>query len=129
GQAGRVGGALLLGDRREGHALRRLMNLRGAAGDVSAVDSRLFDPQFDLFGWVAAQERQPGVVRVNQTLVMARLPRPPSVLAREGALAQRDLVGRPEAATDLVKVPAARPLTLSSGGHERTFLGKPVRIG
>jgi NADPH-dependent 2,4-dienoyl-CoA reductase/sulfur reductase-like enzyme/pSer/pThr/pTyr-binding forkhead associated (FHA) protein/Fe-S-cluster-containing dehydrogenase component/CRP-like cAMP-binding protein len=130
---GRLVGALLLGDRREGHALRRLMDLPGAAGDVSAVADRLFDPDFDLFAWVARQEEAAaGAGGWRPSVLLPRGPIPPSVAAETHLLSQRAL-GEAGAGAPVdgarPAVPAPRPLRLLHEGGERRFDDGPVRIG
>lgn len=91
---GRLVGALLLGDRREATALRRLMNLRGEAVRLASVAAELLAPTFDLDAWVAAQERAPGVGRWDRVGAAAPLARPAGH-ATTRVTTQREL-GRPK---------------------------------
>jgi pSer/pThr/pTyr-binding forkhead associated (FHA) protein/CRP-like cAMP-binding protein/Pyruvate/2-oxoacid:ferredoxin oxidoreductase delta subunit len=122
---GRVVGALLLGDRREGGALRRLMNLRGAASDVSAVAARLFDPEFDLFAWVAAQERAPGTRRHDHDVALPGGALPAGLLR---SLTQRGLVRPVEGRTAAFNSLPPPPLHLSVDGRPVPVSGSRVRI-
>lgn len=132
---GRVVGALLLGDRREGQALRRLMNLRGAAGDVSTIAARLFDPEFNLFRWVADQEHQPGVRRHDEPFEGPRGADPEAIARRRRdeaparVVRQRELGTAPVVATALTHGLRSRPLTLVVGSASQTFEGGRVRVG
>lgn len=125
---GRLLGALLVGDRREGHALRRLMNLDGEAADVTAVLDRLFDPDFDLFAYVARQESASARAVWRKTVHLPRGPLPPSLAVRKGATVQRALALGVRPATPLA-VGGDGALTLAHGEREDRFDGPTVRVG
>lgn len=126
-RGGRLHGVLLLGDRREGQAMRRLMNLQGAAADVSDVVGELFRPEFDLFAFVARQESSSVSPVWRRTVHIARGPIPPSVV-RRGATVQRVLATGPKGATPLVEAPTGE-ISIVSGPSTRKFGGTVVRIG
>jgi pSer/pThr/pTyr-binding forkhead associated (FHA) protein/NADPH-dependent 2,4-dienoyl-CoA reductase/sulfur reductase-like enzyme len=124
-----VAGVLLLGDRREGHALRHLMNLKGPEGDVSGIAERILDPEFDLPAWVASRVQQPGAARWKETVVLPTGPLPPSLAAASGKLTQLQ-VAIPLAAVPTVADSAdVIPITLQLGASERVFRQRRVRIG
>jgi pSer/pThr/pTyr-binding forkhead associated (FHA) protein/Fe-S-cluster-containing hydrogenase component 2/CRP-like cAMP-binding protein len=105
------------------------MNLRGAAGDASAVADRLFDPEFDLFAWVAAQERQPGTRRWKETVLLPRAPLPPSLAVAAGSTTQRQVAFAPREATGGLVHDETRPLMLRVGAEERRFDGPQAVAG
>ena len=92
GRGQRVVGAMLLGDRREGHALKHVMDLKGAAGDVSAIKHRLFDPTFDLASWVAFRKNQPDAETYHQTGVTSLSPIPISMINKQMESKQKTLL-------------------------------------
>jgi pSer/pThr/pTyr-binding forkhead associated (FHA) protein/NADPH-dependent 2,4-dienoyl-CoA reductase/sulfur reductase-like enzyme/Fe-S-cluster-containing hydrogenase component 2 len=126
---GHIVAAVLLGDRREGMAIRHLMNLPDAAGDVSAVADRLFDPSFDLMSWVEMQRRQPGVRRLDQTTIVPRGPIPPSEAAKIGTATQSQMAFR-AARTAATGVPEGGPeITLHLPGRTVSPKSGTIRIG
>lgn len=126
---GHVVGAMLLGDRREGHALRHLMNLKGEAGDVSAIADRLFSPDFDLPAWVASRASQQSVARWKQTAVLPAAPLPPGLAAGIERGTQLQLAVPTPAKTLLSKSVAPKPITVRSRGEPKTYVARLVRIG
>ena len=125
---GRLRGVALLGDRREGRPLQRLMNLRGEAANVSSIADRLFDPAFDLFSWVAAQERAPNVRRYNHD-VAAPIGPLPRAKSSERTILRHDLALPAEGETALLTSAAPGPIRFSLDGSAHVFEGPTVRIG
>ncbi len=126
---GRIAGVLLLGDRRESTALQTLMNLRGAAGDVRSVADDLLRPEFDLFGWVEAQRRAPGVGRHDHEADLPRAARPRGLTQAARGLTQRSLglgAGGKTAAFTSLPPP---PLSLAVDGRPLTPRGTRVVLG
>ena len=128
---GHIVGALLLGDRREGHALRHLMNLKGEAGDVTAIASQVFSPDFDLPAWVASRAHQPNVDRYKKTVMLPSGPLPPSIAAAAGKTTQLQIAFptlTPDS-TYLGRSPGHVPISLRRQGESQTFSARRVRIG
>ena len=125
---GRLRGVALLGDRREGRALQRIMNLRGEAANVSTIADRLFDPNFDLFAWVAAQERAPGVRRHNLE-VGGPIGALPAAQVNAPTFVRNDLAMAQEGETALLT--SARPgaISLTVDDTTRAFVGPDVHVG
>ena len=126
---GHIIAAVLLGDRREGMAIRQLMNLPDAAGDVSAISDRLFDPSFDLMSWVEMQRRQPGVRRLDQTTVVPRGPIPPSEAAKMGSATQSQMAFGPARPTPGASPESGPEITLHLSGRTVTPKTGTIRIG
>jgi pSer/pThr/pTyr-binding forkhead associated (FHA) protein/NADPH-dependent 2,4-dienoyl-CoA reductase/sulfur reductase-like enzyme/Fe-S-cluster-containing hydrogenase component 2 len=126
---GHIIAAVLLGDRREGMAIRQLMNLTDAAGDVSAISDRLFDPSFDLMSWVEMQRRQPGVRRLDQTTVVPRGPIPPSEAAKIGTATQGQMAFGPARSTSVASPESGPEITLHLPGRTYSPKAGTIRIG
>ncbi len=131
---GRVVGALFVGDRREARALRRLMDVPAEVGDVAdvaGIAKRIFDPAFDLFGWVDQRLRRAGLAGRRSAVVLPRSPLPAEEeAASRGAGDVLDVRGFDEIDTTAV-VAQSRPraIRLAYAGSEREFPGPSVRIG
>lgn len=125
----RVVGALLLGDRREGHALRHLMNLKGPQGDVSPIVDRLLDPEFDLPAWVASRVNQPDVERYKASLLLPAGPLPPSVAAASGRVTQSQIAFASPMNTMTAQAVEKRPITIRGPEKSHTFEAARLRIG
>jgi pSer/pThr/pTyr-binding forkhead associated (FHA) protein/NADPH-dependent 2,4-dienoyl-CoA reductase/sulfur reductase-like enzyme/Fe-S-cluster-containing hydrogenase component 2/CRP-like cAMP-binding protein len=126
---GHIVAAVLLGDRREGMAIRHLMNLPDAAGDVSAVADRLFDPSFDLMSWVEMQRRQPGVRRLDQTTIVPRGPIPPSEAAKIGTATQSQMAFGSARAARAAAPQSGPEITLHLPGRTLSPKNGTIRIG
>ncbi len=124
-----VVGALLLGDRREGHALRHLMNLRGDQGDVSTIKDQLFDTSFDLPSWVAARTNQPNAERWKKTVLLPAGPLPPSVAVAAGNTTQLEIANPVPLNTLLAKKVTDEPISFRSQGQVHAFRQRLVRVG
>ena len=127
---GQLVGAILLGDRREGMALRRLMNLRGQAANVKAVAERLFEPDFDLFRWIAAQEEADGVRRFDdEGAMMAVAAKPQAMAQATNVVSQRDCAQAVEGQTEHFGSLPPPPLKLMIGDQTHTVDKGSVRLG
>lgn len=126
---GRVVGALLVGDRREATALQELMNLRGAAGDVRTIADDLFSPEFDLFSWVDAQRRAPGVGRHDRAVDLPVGARPHGVTRSAAPLTQRSLGQATGARTAAFTSLPPPPLHLTLDGRPVAAQGERLTVG
>lgn len=125
---GSLRAVLLVGDRREGQALRRLMNLVGPAADVTAVRDRLFDPDFDLFAYVARQESVSARAVWRKTVHLPRGPLPPSLAVQRGRTVQLGLALGVRPSTSLGAATTGA-LVVAHGDREDRFQGPTVRVG
>lgn len=127
----RVVGAMLLGDRREGHALKHLMDLKGAGGDVSTIKHRLFDPTFDLASWVAFRKKQPNAETYHQTGVTSLSPIPISLINKDYESKAKDMAMVSPLKTSLAVATIDTSLGLKSDGQSEPtmFNQRAVRIG
>ena len=127
----RVVGVMLLGDRREGHALKHLMDLMGAAGDVSTIKHRLFDPTFDLASWVAFRKNQPDAETYHQTGVTSLSPLPISLINKQMESKQKDLaVASPmQTSLSVATIDASIGLVTEGQSDPAKFNQRAVRIG
>lgn len=126
---GRVAGALLLGDRREATALQTLMNLRGAAGDVRTVAEDLLRPTFDLFAWVDAQRRAPGVGRHDREVDLPQGARPRGLTQAPRGLTQRALGLTSDGRTAAFTSAPPPPLALHVDGRPRRVHAARLVLG
>ena len=131
----RVVGVMLLGDRREGHALKHLMDLKGAAGDVSTIKHRLFDPTFDLASWVAFRKNQPDAETYHQTGVTSLSPIPISLINKDYQSKAKDMAFASPMKTSLAVATIDVSLGLKPNGQANgqtepsLFNQRAVRIG
>ena len=126
---GHIVGALLLGDRREGHAIRHIMNLKGAAGDVSGIKDLIFDPGFDLAAWVAVRKNQPSADRWSKTVLMPAGALPPSLALETGETKQVDIASVSPMNTMIAGIQTAQSISLRIDGQLQTYSKRALRIG
>jgi NADPH-dependent 2,4-dienoyl-CoA reductase/sulfur reductase-like enzyme/pSer/pThr/pTyr-binding forkhead associated (FHA) protein/Fe-S-cluster-containing hydrogenase component 2/CRP-like cAMP-binding protein len=126
---GHVVGAELLGNRDECHALKHLMNMKGADGDVSDIADRIFDPQFDLSGWVAKRSSRAGLQRYKQTLVLPAGAMPPSVASAMPTTTQLQIASNTSLHTRVSSAVKEYPIVLRTPEQTYRFDGPLVRIG
>ena len=131
GRGQRVVGVMLLGDRREGHALKHLMDLKGAASDVSTIKHRLFDPTFDLASWVAFRKNQPDAETYHQTGVTSLSPLPISLINKQMESNQKDLAVASPMQTNLsiATIDASIGIKVDGESEPIQFNQRAVRIG
>jgi nitrite reductase (NADH) large subunit len=124
---GRLAGFVLLGDRREARALHALLDLREAPKLPNAVRERLFDPNFDLHAWVAAQSRAAGAERWSQRGDDALTVEAQGSNATGG---HKALPGFGMTSLARSAAPEAqRPLYLEVSGERVELRSGPVRVG
>ena len=122
---------MLLGDRREGHALRHLMSRTGEAVDVTRIKHRIFDPTFDLASWVAFRIKQEGVKNLQHTGVTSLSPIPVNLINHNLESHQKDLAIATPLQTSMAIATIDASIRLNVEGQQEPlqFNQRAVRIG
>ena len=107
------------------------MNLKGAAGDVSAIKHRILDPTFDLASWVAFRQNQTDVEKYQQTGVTSLSPIPISMIKQDLESKQKDLAIATPLHTSLAiaTIDASIRLQIDDQEEPQRFNQRAVRIG
>ena len=108
-------GALLLGDRREGHAFKNLMNLDSNAASVEGIEKKLLDPTFDLAAWVASRMAISKDQRRAKTVFGPIATLPPSLASKVERTTQLQIAAVSPMPTAIANRAAPFPLVLRSG--------------